>query len=138
MENVDNLQAIFGQEISSYTRAQAIADGVLIDVTTEASETGFKVPVALTAAAWAEVVAWSGEDSARQTHQDERGRLHDLLWVAFNLARHHKASNLMPFQHYRIARGGSGTRRTPTTLVMVIGPGDKAEPVVTFMLPNDE
>lgn len=121
-----------------WKRAQAIADGALIDVTAHASETGFKVPVALTAAAWAEVVAWSGQDSARQTHQDERGRLHDLLWVAFNLARHHKASNRMPFQHHRIARGGNGTRRTPITLVMVIGPGDKAEPVVTFMLPNDE
>lgn len=138
MENVANLQAIFGQVISSYARAQAIADGALIDVTAQASETGFKVPVALTAAAWAEVVAWSSDDSARQTHQDERGRLHDLLWVAFNLARHHEGSNRMPFQHYRIARGGNGTRRTPTTLVMVIGPGDKAEPVVTFMLPSDE
>jgi len=138
MENVANLQAIFGQVISSYTRAQAIEDGVLIDVTSQASETGFKVPVALTAAAWAEVVAWSDEDSARQTEQHARGRLHDLLWVAFNLARHHKASNRMPFQHYSIARGGNGTRRTPTTLVMVIGPGDKAEPVVTFMLPSDE
>lgn len=138
MENVDNLEAVFGQVISSYTRAQAIEDGELIDVTAQASETGFKVPVALTASAWVEVVAWSDEDSARQTHQDERGRLHDLLWVAFNLARHHKASNRMPFQHYRIARGGNGTRRTPTRLVMVIGPGDEAEPVVTFMLPNDE
>ncbi|BBP94888.1 hypothetical protein BSFA1_00170 [Burkholderia sp. SFA1] len=138
MKKIDNLQAVFGQVISTYTRAQAIADGVLIDVTAQASETGFKVPVALTAAAWAEGVAWSAEDSARQTHQDERGRLHDLLWVAFNMARHHKVGNRMPFKHYRVARGGTGTRRMPLTLVMVIGPGDKAEPVVTFMLPSDE
>ncbi len=138
MENLDNQQDIFGEVISAYTRAQAIADGALIDVTTQASETGFRLPVTVTAAAWAEVVAWSDEDSARQSYQDERGRLHDLLWVAFNLAHHHKACNRMPFQHYRVARGGNGTRGTPITLVMVIGPGDNAEPVVTFMLPSDE
>lgn len=40
----------------------AIADGTLIDVTTEARDAGFKVPVAVTAAVWAEVVAWTNED----------------------------------------------------------------------------
>jgi hypothetical protein len=34
---------------SRHARAQAIADGALIDVTAQASETGFKVPVAVTA-----------------------------------------------------------------------------------------
>ena len=38
----------FGNVIYSYTRAQAIADGVLIDVTDEAKAHGFKVPVAIT------------------------------------------------------------------------------------------
>ncbi|CAJ4126197.1 Uncharacterised protein [Burkholderia pseudomallei] len=116
----------------------AIADGTLIDVTTEARDAGFKVPVAVTAAVWAEVVAWTNEDSARQIHQDERGRLLDLLWVAVNLARHHKASNRMPFQHYRVPRGGKEVRRIPIALVMSIGPDDDAEPVVTFMLPTDD
>lgn len=120
-----------------YTRAQAIADGVLIDVTADANEAGFKVPVAITAAAWAEVVAWSAEDSARQIHQDEHERLNDLLWAAVTLARHH-TGNRMPFQHHRVPRGRDEVRRTPITLVMVIGPGDNAEPVVTFMLPSDD
>lgn len=138
MEDLDDLTAIFGEVISAYPRAKAIADGALIDVSAEAKEAGFKVPVAVTAAAWSEVVAWSDEDSARQIKQDERGRLHDLLWVAVNLARHHKSSNRMPFQHYRVARGGKGVRRTPITLVMSIEPGDDAELVVTFMLPSDD
>jgi hypothetical protein len=34
--------------VYSYTRKQAIKDGVLIDVTKQAKETGFKVPVAIT------------------------------------------------------------------------------------------
>ena len=137
MEKRNGLQDIFGDVISVYTRAQAIADGALIDVTADANEAGFNVPVAITAAAWAEVVAWSDEDSARQIPQDERGRLNELLWAAVTLARHH-TGNRLPFQHHRVPRGGDGGHRTPITLVVLIGPGDKAEPVVTFMLPSDE
>ena len=43
--------------IFSYTRAQAIADGVLIDATELAKEAGFRIPVAVTAGVWAECVA---------------------------------------------------------------------------------
>ena len=43
--------------IFSYTRAQAIADGVLIDVSELAKEAGFRFPVAVTAGVWAECVA---------------------------------------------------------------------------------
>ncbi|MBE2967661.1 hypothetical protein IMT09_05990 [Burkholderia cepacia] len=137
MEKRDGLQDLFGEVISAYTRAQAIADGVLIDVTAEANDAGFKVPVALTAAVWADVVAWSAEDSARQIQQDEHGRLNDLLWAAATLARHH-TGNRMPFQHHRVPRGGNSACRTPIALVMTIGPGDNAEPVVTLMFPSDD
>ena len=39
--------------ISSYSRAEAIADGQLIDVTELAREAGLRYPTALTAAVWA-------------------------------------------------------------------------------------
>jgi hypothetical protein len=38
--------------IYRYTRADALRDGVLIDVSEVAREAGFKWPVALTAADW--------------------------------------------------------------------------------------
>lgn len=41
--------------VHAYTRAQALADGMLVDVSEVAREAGFKVPVALTAAVWAEL-----------------------------------------------------------------------------------
>ena len=48
---------LFGPVIYAYTRAQAIEDGVLADVTETAKEAGFKLPVAVWpcspgAAAW--------------------------------------------------------------------------------------
>jgi hypothetical protein len=43
--------------IHRYTRADAIRDGVLIDVSTVAREAGIRYPVALIAAAWAKCVA---------------------------------------------------------------------------------
>jgi type I site-specific restriction endonuclease len=46
----DGSESLFGEVIFSYTRAQAIADRVLIDVTPTALEAGFRFPVAVTAA----------------------------------------------------------------------------------------
>jgi len=137
MEKQDGPQGLFGEVSWVYTRAQAIAEGVLIDVTAEANDAGFKVPVSLTVTVWADVVAWSAEDSARQIQQDEPALLNDLLWSAATLARHYTGDR-MSFQHHRVPRGGNGVCRTPIALVMAIGPGDGAEPVVTLMLPSDD
>jgi hypothetical protein len=61
--------------IHAYTRRQALADGVLIDVTTTAKEVGFCFSVAVTAALWSRYV--------RVPHgvegQDETSRLCDIL-----------------------------------------------------------
>jgi hypothetical protein len=54
-----------------------------VDVTETAREAGFRVPVAPTQTAWADCVCWAEEDSARVVvHQDESGRLWDMLWMA--------------------------------------------------------
>ena len=44
----EELKEIFGDNIFTYSRAMAISDGVLIDISTIAKEAGFKVPVAVT------------------------------------------------------------------------------------------
>ena len=56
MERKDTMHEVFGEVIYSYTRAQAIEDGVLIDVTRMAQEAGFKYPVAITASVWHEYI----------------------------------------------------------------------------------
>src|SRR5215468_1692796 len=63
--------------IHRYSRADALQDGVLIDVSATAKEAGFRYPVALTSAAWAKCVAVP----PGVTCQDEVGRLWDLVWL---------------------------------------------------------
>lgn len=133
----DNLETCFGNLIYTYSRADAILDGTLVDVSEMAREAGFRLPVAITAAAWADSVAWSETDSERQTHQDQSGRLWDLLWMAFLTARRAQGERV-PFQFYRVPRGGRATRPRLMTLHLHIGPGDASEPVVTILMPNED
>jgi len=80
-------ESFFGNVISTYTRAQAIDDGVLIDAGAMAREAGFKWPVALTSAVWADCAAWSEDDNRQQAYQDESGRLWDVLFMASHAIR---------------------------------------------------
>lgn len=132
------MRETFGEPIHTYTREQAIDDGVLVDVTETAAEAGFRIPVAVTRAAWADCVEWGDVDSKRQTHQDEAGRLWDVLFMAMNAARRGGGRQSLQFQFYRVPRGGRGTRPRLVELVASIGPGDLGEPVITIMLPGED
>src|SRR5688572_14010624 len=77
MSSSNSLPVIF-----SYSRADALADGVLKDVTATAREAGITLPVALTAAVWGAYVAVP----AGVTGQDDAGRLWDVLqMLAFTI-----------------------------------------------------
>ncbi|HDR9280230.1 hypothetical protein SAMN03159335_07871 [Burkholderia cepacia] len=133
-----HLDSVFGEPIHVYTRAQAIENGALIDVSQVAHEAGFRLPVALTTAVWADCVAWDDTDSQRQLAQDEAGRLWDVIWMACLAARRARESQRVAFQVYRVPRGGPGIRARLTTLHMCIGPGDNAAPVITILMPNED
>lgn len=137
-KDLSKLDTLFGGVIHRYTRAQALADGLLVDVTETAWEAGFRVPVAMTASAWNKAVAWSDADSSRQTPQDESGRLWDVVWMAFITARRTNGSCRVPFHLYVVPRGGAAKRQRLMTLHLHIGPGDKAEPVITIMSPDED
>ncbi len=65
--------------ISRYTRENALEDGVLVDVTEQAKETGILLPTAIT-----DHLHHVLEDiPPRSRGQDWRGRLHDVLWMTF-------------------------------------------------------
>lgn len=128
----------FGKPIFSYTRSQALADGVLVDVSAVAEGFGFRIPVALTVGVWCDCVKWAPEDSAAQTYQDEIGRLRDVLWMAYHAAKIARNAQVVPFKVLRVARDGVDKKPRLTNLKMVIGPGDGGEPVITILLPNED
>jgi len=134
-----NEDPYFGEVISSYTRAEALADGVLIDAGPMAKEAGFRWPVAITAAAWADCVEWEAVDNRRQTHQDRSGRLWDVLFMAAYAVRtNHEIQAELRFKLYRVPRDGRSTKARLTELKLIAGAGDEGEPVLTICLPTED
>jgi hypothetical protein len=131
----------FGEPIDTYSRTQAIADGLLIEVPEGiAREAGFTVPVAVTAAAWADCVAWTDTDNRRKgTVQDEQGRLWDVLWMTrYAIRRAPRPTARVTVHLYRVPREERGVHPQPVSLVAWCGPGDHGEPVITIMLPGED
>ena len=119
--------------ISSYTRAQAIEDGELVDVSETAREAGIKFPVAVTRAVWVKYV----EIPEGVTCQDERGRLWDILWM-FRCNARQGGDTLFFKLHVRNHNRERLTKADLVTLKAVCGPGDTPEPVITIMLPDED
>lgn len=116
--------------IHSYSRAQALADGFLVDVSDTAREAGFTFPVALTRAVWEDCVAW-GEDE--RVPQDESGRLWDVLsMLRFGIKRTRESTDRITFEVLRVPKGGQ-TRPDLVKLWASVGPGDDPAPVMTIM-----
>lgn len=124
---------VFGDVIYAYTRAQAIEDGTLVDVTETAREAGITIPVALTRAVWD---AYVEVPRGKEGLQDERGRLWDVVWMLrFGILRSGGGREIL----YRLSViCGKPVRRRTVTLKAVCGPGDDAEPVITVMLPEED
>ena len=129
----EDVDPIFGPVIHRYTRAQAIEGGVLVDVSTLkpdlVANAGIRWPVAMTSEAWEQyVVVPEGIQG-----QDMTGRLWDILWMFRNAAKQ-DGQELLFQLHVR------NDNRAPklVTLKAVSGPGDKGEPVITIMLPEED
>ena len=119
--------------IYAYTRAQAIADGVLVDVSKLASEAGFRFPVAVTAGVWAECVAVP----EGLTCQDETGRLWDILMMLRHAIATGEGGDRVDFAVHVRNDNREGTPPL-VKLYALCGPGDDAEPVVTILLPHED
>ena len=133
---------IFGEPIHTYSRADALDDGYLVDVTETAREAGFRYPVALTRAAWEDCVAWTDADSDRKHWpQDQSGRLWDVLTMTRfymrGAIRRDPDTDRFMLQVLRVPREGRGTKARTVRLMAHVGPGDQGEPVITVGFPND-
>lgn len=121
--------------ISSYSRAQAIEDGFLVDVseTCEARELGFKFPIALTRCVYDKYV----EVPPGAPFQDKRGRLWDVLYMLVIALRqqHERPDRILYKLHVSDGRPGIPPL---VTLLAVCGPGDDPRPVITIMEPDED
>jgi hypothetical protein len=128
---------LFGPIIYAYTRAQAIADGILLDVTETAKEVGFKLPVAITEALHSSLTPTKADANIGQ---DYDGRLWDVLWIgAFTIKLADPGTNTVTFTIAMQEAGAKSGRPQNTDLCLraICGSGDDGEPVITIGLPED-
>ena len=119
--------------VFSYTRKQAIEDGVLVDISGWARESGFVIPVACTHAVWhGHIVPPQG---TRELGQSERGRAHDLLWMTYLAIRQTKQADVLTFKVIFLQAPG---KHETVEFKAICGPGDEGEPVLTIMLPHED
>jgi hypothetical protein len=117
--------------IYSYTRKQAIDDGVLIDVTELAKEAGFKCPVAFTSSVYERHVRVP-EDVV---DMDETGRLWDVLWLLrYAAMKSPEKSELL----FKLSEREGNNEMEIVTLKAVCGPDDHGEVCLTVMLPEED
>ena len=120
--------------ISTYTRAQAIADGVLIDISATAAKHGFKLHTVVTDNLYHRYLTPPDGLSAGEG-QSLAGRLHDLLTMAMLAARKGLGRNRVEFEVLFLMRPG---KLDLVKVIAHVGPGDDPAPVLTLMLPGDD
>jgi hypothetical protein len=120
--------------IDSYSRAQAIADGVLVDVTEQARNSAIRYPVAVSDTLFHQYIEPS--EVLLKQGQSINGRLSDVfmqLIVAIKRSFCH-----VPDIHFSVAFL-MDTGKTETVKVWAtINGGDDGKPVVTIMLEGED
>ena len=126
----------FDPVISVYTRAQAIEDGILVDVSDTAREAGFKIPVAVTRSVWDRLVALP---EGYLGFQDESGRLWDVLWMAryyaLRASNRDRARMCVLVRDIRMDLRDSNRPPRRHFPIVAIGGGG---PAITIMFPEDD
>lgn len=121
-----------------YTRADAVSDGVLVELSDQiVSEAGVKVKVAVTRAVWDDFLSPSYLDDL--PGQSVEGRTWDLLWMFGCAARRSRHASTIHFRVLFVTMKESGSIVTEDVLLKAVcGPGDEGEPVITIMLPWED
>ncbi|MEO6750803.1 MAG: DUF6573 family protein [Opitutus sp.] len=116
----------FGETIYSYSRAQAIDDGVLVDLNhVDSIRQHWKHPFACTSAVWSII-----EEALQRPDQDTDGICHDISTMAKLAIRSARDAEQILFTV--IITGKKHAMK------LHIGPGDTAAAVLTLMLPYED
>lgn len=147
--------SIFGPVVYAYTRKQALADGLQVDMNHITDASGqpmsyFKFPLFFTRSAYEATIeagGWyvpdpeskdGGEVLVLPEGQDLPGRFHDVCWMLLCAIRARRDSTArVPFALYVRT---SPTKTSLVHLVSECGPLDidDPQPAITIMLPNED
>lgn len=132
--NKPTVDPFWGEVISTYSRKQAIEDGVLVDLMqdkmAEVARQHYKYPIACTAAVW-EII-----DKAVKNPKwcnDYAGVLHDMLWMSRVYKRQVSEDTII----FRVKIVGAG-RQQLFDFKMVCGPDDDGSPCMTILCQDED
>ena len=121
------------------SRAQAITDGVLVDVTDVAKMLALRNPVAVTDAVWRQCIDWTEADSDRQVSQSTRDRLWDVVFALSVYIRSNKITTTTFLYELPIVPRDGITKTPQVTVLRVVGGrGDHGEAVITIQLARED
>lgn len=124
---------IYGDAVYTYTRKQALEDGIQVSAGPMTKEAGIKCPVYINRSVWSQYV--KVPDGV--TCQDEQGRLWDIIWMlSIAMRGPHKGKDTMQF----VVLVRNGKKEKPIKLKAVIGATDidNPAPAITIMLPDED
>ena len=125
----DNNDGGFGPVVFAYTRAQAIDDGVLVDLSNlDVVRKHWRLPMACTSAVWG-VIRSAVDDLGC----DLDGVLHDLFWLAKIHVQYADKGEHSSFIVFTCSIG-----HTNHEYKLHLGPGDDGEPVLTLMFSSED
>jgi len=125
--------------IDTYSRQEAIEDGVLVDATVgdlaEVTRQHFKVPVAMTAAVWDLV-----EKAVLNPRHgnDRKGVWHDICSVLRTTISRQPAETSSSELLFRVIVTGVHPTQTLQSLKAIMGPDDDGGPCLTILLPEED
>jgi hypothetical protein len=129
-----NTQNPFGEVLFRYTRSQAVADGVQVDVTKIAQEAGIRFPMFLTRAVYDNYVAVP----TGVTGQDEAGRAWDIIWmVRFAILRRPPGCTRIPVALY-VRNDNRAAKLVKLIATCSALDFDDPSPAITVSLPTED
>ena len=117
---------IFGEPICCYSRAEALADGVLVDISERARRAGIRYPTACTAGVWSLIDCLPDSDMDALAGIVRDVRAEEVLRVMLAAIRQARGTDRVTFA----ALGAS--------LWAHCGPGDTAAPCITIMMQGED
>ena len=132
--NLNNNESPFGEVIYSYTRSQAVADGVQVEVSKVSAEAEIRFPVFLTRTVYDHFVTVP----EGVTGQDEAGRLWDIVWMLrFAIMRSRPGCDRLPVALYV---RNDNHRAKLVKLIATCGALDidDPQPAITVMMPDED